>query len=226
MNSEIWTLLAAPFDRQEIKWRVGNSFPKADTLSIMPLAYIDARCVMDRLDQVVGPNNWQTKFEETNKGRVICYLSIRIDGDWITKADGAGDTGAESEKGAISDALKRAAVQFGINRSMYNFDSTWVEVPIKGNTSKDKRGNLRLNFNGNKYLYSNTKVPEDYYDFNKRVETTKQAIYNQSKIETLKIILWEFLKDEEDKVDPEIIEELKTYSQEQLKEEILKYKNK
>ena len=226
MNSEIWTLLAAPFERQEIKWRVGNSSKKAETLNIMPLAYIDARCVMDRLDQVVGPNNWQTKFEETNKGRVICYLSIRIDGDWITKADGAGDTGAESEKGAISDALKRAAVQFGINRSMYSFSSNWVQVPIKGNTFEDKRGNLKLNFNGNKYLQSNTKVPEDYYDFNKRVETTKQAIYNQSKIETLKIILWEFLKDEEGKVDPETIEELKTYSQEQLKEEIFKYKNK
>lgn len=226
MNSEIWTLLAAPFDRQEIKWRVGNSAPKKDTLNIRPLAYIDARCVMDRLDQVVGPNNWQTKFEETNKGRVICYLSIRIDGDWITKADGAGDTGAESEKGAISDALKRAAVQFGINRSMYNFDSTWIEVPIKGNTFKDKRDNFRLNDKGNKYLQSNGKVPENYYDYNKRVETTKQAMYNQSKIETLKIILWEFLKDEEGKVDPEIIEELKTYSQEQLKEEILKYKNK
>ncbi len=50
---------------------------------------------------------------------MICYLSIRCDGEWVTKSDGAGDTNIEAEKGGISDALKRAAQKFGIGRYLY-----------------------------------------------------------------------------------------------------------
>jgi hypothetical protein len=73
---------------------------------------------MKRLDDVVGMENWQCHYEDLG-GRVICRLSIRVDGEWITKCDGAGDTKIEGEKGGISDALKRAAVLFGVGRYLY-----------------------------------------------------------------------------------------------------------
>ena len=83
------------------------------------LAYITARDVMDRLDEVFEPPGWQTRYEFIG-GRMICYLSCKVKGDWITKADGADDTQIEAAKGGISDSLKRAGVLWGIGRVYYN----------------------------------------------------------------------------------------------------------
>ena len=106
----IRTGLRAPFKPTQLRWRQGRAG--------LQLAYIDARDVANRLDEVVGIENWQDRYEEV-AGRMICYLSIRCDGEWITKSDGAGDTNIEAEKGGISDALKRAAQKFGIGRYLY-----------------------------------------------------------------------------------------------------------
>jgi hypothetical protein len=73
---------------------------------------------MNRLDDVFGTDGWQTQYQNMGD-RMICQLSCRIDGKWITKSDGAGDTDIEGDKGGISDALKRAAVQWGIGRYLY-----------------------------------------------------------------------------------------------------------
>lgn len=81
---------------------------------------------MDRLDDVVGPGNWEDSFVETAKGRTICTLKIRVDGEWISKSDGAGDTDVEGEKGSLSDSLKRAAVKWGIGRYLYNLKDVWA----------------------------------------------------------------------------------------------------
>lgn len=131
---DILKSLAEPFNPNTVKWRVGSTNAKKlgckpwEATSGMALAYVDARIVMVRLDDVVGANNWQDEYEETNLGRVMCKLSIRINGEWITKSDGAGMTGTEGEKGAISDAFKRAAVKFGIGRYLYAFPTSWVDL--------------------------------------------------------------------------------------------------
>jgi hypothetical protein len=116
-------LLFAEFPKEAISWRA-QSVTK-DGLKAMALAYIDARDVMDRLDSVCGASEWQDRYE-FHGSRTICYLSIRINGEWITKADGAGDSDVEAEKGAISDALKRAAVKWGIGRYLYALEAPWV----------------------------------------------------------------------------------------------------
>lgn len=131
--------LAAPFRDEQISWRVGSTSEKDGKLSGMALAYIDARDVMDRLDSVCGQAHWQDRYVETEKGRIICTLSIRIQGEWIEKSDGAGDSDVESEKGAISDALKRAAVKWGIGRYLYDLDSPWVECEKRGKSTIMKR---------------------------------------------------------------------------------------
>jgi hypothetical protein len=115
--------LFAEFPKDAISWRA-QSVTK-DGTKAMALAYIDARDVMDRLDSVCGAADWQDRYE-FHGSRTICYLSIRVDGEWITKADGAGDSDVEAEKGAISDALKRAAVKWGIGRYLYALDAPWV----------------------------------------------------------------------------------------------------
>lgn len=118
-------LLSEPFPADAIHWRAQSM--NRDGTSAMALAYIDARDVMARLDEVCGPANWSDSFAETPKGRLICTLSLRINDEWIGKADGAGDTDVEGEKGAISDALKRAAVKWGIGRYLYDMPVVWAD---------------------------------------------------------------------------------------------------
>ena len=113
----IFEKLADPFPPERVHIRKGGGG--------IFLAYIDARDVMERLDEVVGPDNWSDSYEETPSGRIICSLSLYVvrAGEgvfWVTKSDGAGDTGIESQKGAISDAFKRAAVKWGIGRYLYD----------------------------------------------------------------------------------------------------------
>ena len=118
---DIQAKLKAPFEVRQLSWRQGGGGRE--------LAYINARDVMKRLDDVVGTENWQDRYEECH-GRIICYLSIRVDGEWVTKCDGAGDTSIEGEKGGMSDAFKRAAVKFGIGRYLYYLKgATRINMP-------------------------------------------------------------------------------------------------
>lgn len=123
--NDVWAALAAPFPASEVQWRVGST--NHDKSKGLALAYIDARSVMDRLDDVVGPGNWHDSYRLLAQ-TTMCQLSVRVDGEWITKEDGAPATDVEGEKGALSDALKRAAVKFGIFRYGYSLPSQWVEL--------------------------------------------------------------------------------------------------
>lgn len=115
--------LSNEFPRDAIHWRAQTLTRSGD--KALALAFIDARDVMDRLDEVCGPENWQSRYTETPRGRVLCEIGIRIGDEWVWKSDGAGDTAVEGEKGGISDALKRAAVQWGIGRYLYRMDAVW-----------------------------------------------------------------------------------------------------
>jgi hypothetical protein len=87
------------------------------------LAYVDARYVMDTLDEAVGPDNWQRDHRLGEGGKVSCGIGIRVDGVWIWKWDGAGETDIEGEKGSYSDSFKRAGVNWGIARDLYGKDA-------------------------------------------------------------------------------------------------------
>lgn len=121
--TDIFDELKAEFPRQAISWRAQSM--KADGTAAMALAYIDARDVMNRLDDVCGPAGWQCRYPHAN-GKTVCEIGIRVGEEWIWKADGAGDSDIEAEKGALSDAFKRAAVRWGIGRYLYDLASPWV----------------------------------------------------------------------------------------------------
>jgi len=82
------------------------------------LDYIDSRQVMGLLDAVVGPENWSDSYVEIS-GSLFCKISIKVDGQWISKMDCGSESAIESEKGQASDAFKRAAVKWGIGRFLY-----------------------------------------------------------------------------------------------------------
>ena len=128
---DLFDSLSAPFPVEMIEWRVGTTNAKfkkeGEPCKGVPLCYIDARAVMDRLDTVCGPENWQCDHTPGSAGLILCKLGIRFPGgDWIWKADGAGATDVEGEKGAISDSLKRAAVRFGVGRYLYDLKAPKV----------------------------------------------------------------------------------------------------
>jgi hypothetical protein len=130
--------LRKPFPPEAISWRVGST--TKDKTKGMALAYIDARDVQDRLDAVCGIDGWQCRYVPMHDKKTVCEIGIRIprpdgttgkvlaDCEWVWKADGAGDSDIEAEKGALSDAFKRSAVRWGIGRYLYDLDSPWVEL--------------------------------------------------------------------------------------------------
>jgi hypothetical protein len=125
--------LTAPFLPEAVSWRVGST--TADKKRGMALGYIDARDVMDRLDGVCGIGGWQCRYPHAN-GKTVCEIGIKFGEEWIWKADGAGDTDFEAEKGALSDAFKRAAVRWGIGRYLYDLDAPWVAIEPAGKSFK------------------------------------------------------------------------------------------
>ena len=85
------------------------------------LAYQDARCGMNILDEAVGPFGWQKEYYEA-KGLLMCRIGIRnpATGEWLWKSDTGSESNIEADKGLASDAFKRAAVSWGIGRELYS----------------------------------------------------------------------------------------------------------
>src|SRR6266849_11005449 len=119
--------LAAPFEPEEVKF-------KPEVVSgnrALALAYVDARVIQDRLDDVLGVSGWQDDYECLPDGAVVCRLRIRVGDEWLTKVDVGGPSEQPDEgdrrKAAFSDALKRAAVKFGVGRYLYRLAPLWVD---------------------------------------------------------------------------------------------------
>lgn len=111
--------------------------------------YVDARLVFDRLDLVCG-GRWEPEFEpleEPLRSRPVertgevsappidvrCRLTVFE----ATRQD----VGAGSDpKAAFSDAIKRAAVQFGIGRALYALGAPWLR---EGAADRELRRNRR-----------------------------------------------------------------------------------
>lgn len=140
-------LLKKPFPEHKIHWRVGAT--TTDKSKGIALAYIDARDVMDRLDEVCGSENWQVR--HPREGYCEIGINVRpsasiiaagtethnyIEPHWVFKGNGAGETDYESTKGQFSDSMKRAAVEWGIGRYLYGLPNEWVNIKKAGKSYK------------------------------------------------------------------------------------------
>lgn len=121
--------LKEPFAPSDVSWRIGQVGKNREgKIWAKVLAYIDNRNIQDRLDEVVGPENWRNEYTVGPAGGVLCGLSIRINNEWVTKWDGAENSDIEAVKGGLSDSMKRAAVQWGIGRYLYDLGENWADV--------------------------------------------------------------------------------------------------
>jgi hypothetical protein len=113
-HRDLFAALAAPFQTDEVRSRPqgGRQVP-----------YVTARTVMNRFDEVLGPENWWDDYVPLEHS-VICRLTIRLpDGSTLTKCDAGGYAGmadrGDDDKSGFADAFKRTAVKFGVGRYLY-----------------------------------------------------------------------------------------------------------
>ena len=137
LTQDILGQLRKPFPADKISFKIQTK--PNDKGNSLVVAYLDARDVMERLDEVVGPD-WSDRYERIEGSRgLVCYLTVC----GVTRADvGADDNENEQAKSAFSDAFKRAAVKFGIGRFLYELPRMWAQVRPAGKTFVLSKGEL------------------------------------------------------------------------------------
>lgn len=134
--TEMWAKLAEPFPESEIKQRPGSATwhhrdecqknrcrETKDPAKHIQFAYVDARAVMQRLDDVLTPSGWDYT-SSVIPGSDVVHGVLTIGG--VVREDYGypnSDHDDEPIKAAASDALKRCAVMFGIGRHLYSDNS-------------------------------------------------------------------------------------------------------
>lgn len=120
--------LLAPFPEGELEFlprAVSQREGKQPTALGLP--YIHSRAVQNRLDRVVGPGNWAFEWDLVPSGLPkTVWVRGRLTVLGTTQCE-AGEASSEDEllKSAVSDALKRCAVHFGIGRYLYYLPKSW-----------------------------------------------------------------------------------------------------
>jgi hypothetical protein len=109
--------LREPLRADQIEFRV-QSINKGGYATI--LAYKDARVDQQRLDDVVGPLNWQRQHVMTNHNCIVSIWNENI-GQWVYKEDTGTESNTEAQKGLASDSFKRACFNWGIGRELYDY---------------------------------------------------------------------------------------------------------
>ena len=124
--------LSKKFPEDDIEWRVQQAgMGKNGVPWALIIPYITNRAIQQRLDDVCGPGNWENLYTQSPCGKGwLCGIKIFIDGKWVTRWDGAevGDSQTiDNVKAAASNSMKRAGVQWGIGRYLYQFDAGFAD---------------------------------------------------------------------------------------------------
>lgn len=139
-KEKVYEALKAPFSAKDIQWRVGKK--TKDGNKGIVLAYVDARAIQERLDEVF--DTWSPKYSPIDMGEIevsergttktkhvkgfLCTITGVKDGVIFTREDGGDCTDFEPFKGGLSSAFKRAGACLGIGRYLYDLGETWVDL--------------------------------------------------------------------------------------------------
>lgn len=129
--SDVMKQLQKPFPAEEIEFRVQSCGISNGNPWAMVLAYVQARAIQRRLDDVFGWDGWTDEYRATDNN-MICRLGTRTENGWIYKENGASETQVEAFKGGISAAFKRVAASgYGIGRYLYDLTESFAECSIE-----------------------------------------------------------------------------------------------
>jgi len=201
---EIQEALKKPFTEDEIEWRVSQSGLKSDkkTPWAKVVPYIQNRAIMNRLDDIMGIADWKNEFTRWGDKSQLCTLWLKLEGTWIGKTDGADNTNIESTKGGLSDSMKRAAVQWGIGRYLYEYGEFFAIISDKGQHYV-KASNNTPAFNWDAPKLNSKKV--DNYQTEKPAGWDKKASrpITQKEVELNQVEAARFVQALSDKLNPE-----------------------
>lgn len=135
MTPSYLAALARRFAVDDLAWKPVAILREQGKARVVP--YVTNRAIMDRLDQVCGPENWRNEYRPGPNGGLLCGISIRLvredhTAEWVTKWDGAENTKLEPVKGGLSASMRRAAVQWGIGRYLYRMPPVLAHVDEQG----------------------------------------------------------------------------------------------
>ncbi|MFC4454070.1 Rad52/Rad22 family DNA repair protein [Deinococcus sonorensis] len=138
LNASVVRKLRQPFAPEHIRWKV-QANPKenqGDTYAVV-VVFVDARTVAAHLDDVV-PGQWSTEYALPPVTVGFPALECRLTVCGVTRSDvGTVEPSPRADsdtKDLYSDALKRAAVQYGIGAFLYRFPQVRAKVEKYGNT--------------------------------------------------------------------------------------------
>ncbi len=128
--------LSDPFPLEDVEWRVSRAGIGPNGLFCRVFAYITARAIQHRLDDVCGPESWQLtqphQLQLDRKAALSVGISIKTGDEWVTKWDDAELTDSNDHippfKGGFSGAMKRAGAQWGIGRYLYHLKEVFADV--------------------------------------------------------------------------------------------------
>lgn len=161
MSKEIIEQLRKPFHPSRIEWRLQSSGEKADgSIWGRCLAYIDNRAAMERLDEVFGISWSQAEEFKQIGSQAVCTVTITIEtlngeegrplfpyrsvtGSCAVEANGDIDP----FKSAASGAMKRAVVNLGIGRYLYDMPEAWAVIDPKGKYDGKTKNGTRFRWN-------------------------------------------------------------------------------
>lgn len=147
-ENKLYKKLRQPFDLRFISWKINNY--NHDKTKALIIFYLDARAVQHRLNEVLGVQGWSFSFSELDKDEgVHGKLTVNFlspDAEKATSRDdcviqevtredvGYAATTEKTDwyKDAVSDALKRCAVHFGVGHFLYALPHLWVELNQPG----------------------------------------------------------------------------------------------
>lgn len=151
-------LLSAKFQPKDILWRVQRSGETNNKIWALVLAYVDARAIMERLDDVMGIDCWKDSYRIDANG-AICRLELRINNEWIAKENGAEQTDVEAYKGQLSKAFVRCAVNWGIGRYLYDLTESYAFCQEAKPASKDGWHRDKIKDSGKFFYWQEPSLP-------------------------------------------------------------------
>ena len=158
---EMLKQLRAPFPADRIEWRLQSSGEKQDgSIWAKCLCYIDNRAAMERLDEVFG-TCWSHSEEFIQIGnQAVCTVTITI--EYMNGEEGrplfphrsvSGSCAVEANgdidpfKSAASGAMKRAVVNLGIGRYLYELPEAWAIITNEGKYEGKTKNQTRFRWN-------------------------------------------------------------------------------
>lgn len=167
-DEELIEALKEPFSSNELDWRMQRADSGKDGRPYASLvAYIDARAIQNRLDEVCGAGGWWNQapqYSLSGKG-VNQGITIKLpETGEVTKWDGADETAIEAVKGGLSSAFKRSAVLWGIGRYLYDIEIAYVNLQKERPQDMDGwvRASAKIGGRAEMYYFKKPKLPKQF----------------------------------------------------------------